>query len=434
MSEAKGKIGLWTTTALVTGNMIGSGIFLLPASLAFYGGISLLGWIFTATGALLLAKVFSYLSRLMPASGGPYAYTKVSFGDFAAFLVAWGYWISCWCTNAAIVIAFIAYLGVFFPILSTEPLVGLAVAIFTVWFLVWINSQGIQKGGYVQLITTALKLVPIIAISVFGVFYINLDHFTPFNLSEVSDLSALGITATMTLWAFLGIESATIPAANVKDPKNTIPKASMLGTIIASVAYILSSFAIMGIVDPTSLQNSTAPFADAGALMWGENARYFIAFGAAASCFGALNGWTILLGQMPLAASEDRLFPRVFRKKNKYGVPVLGMVLSTILVSGLIMMNFSESLVKQYEFIILLATLTCLVPYLFSMAGFVIISIQKKIQFNPGFRWKLLLATLAFFYSLWAVIGSGSEIVYYGFILLMAGIPFYALIQWNKNK
>ncbi|MEP5365052.1 MAG: amino acid permease [Reichenbachiella sp.] len=434
MSEAKGKIGLWTSTALVTGNMIGSGIFLLPASLAFYGGISLLGWVFTATGALLLAKVFSYLSRLVPASGGPYAYTKAAFGDFAAFLVAWGYWISCWCTNAAIVIAFIAYLGVFFPILSNEPLVGLTVAIFTVWFLVWVNSQGIRKGGNIQVVTTILKLIPLLSIAIFGLFYINLDHFTPFNLSEESNFDALGITATMTLWAFLGIESATIPAGNVKDPKNTIPKASMLGTIIASVAYILSSFAIMGIVDPASLQTSTAPFADAGALMWGENARYFIAFGAAASCFGALNGWTILLGQMPLAASEDRLFPRVFRKKNEHGVPVLGMVLSTILVSGLIMMNFSESLVKQYEFIILLATLTCLVPYLFSMAGFVIISIQKKIQFNPGFRWKLLLATLAFSYSLWAVIGSGSEIVYYGFILLMAGIPFYALIQWNKNK
>ena len=434
MSSKDNKIGLWSSTALVTGNMIGSGIFLLPASLAFYGGISLLGWIFTATGALILARVFSYLSRLLPASGGPYAYTKAGFGDFAAFLVAWGYWISCWCTNAAIVIAFIAYLSVFFPILTHLPWLGLVVALLTIWLLVWVNTKGIRKGGNIQVVTTALKLIPIFAIAFLGMFYINFDHFTPFNLSDVSDIKALSITATMTLWAFLGIESATIPAGNVRDPQNTIPKASMLGTSIASVAYILSSFAIIGIVDPETLQNSTAPFAEAGALMWGKNARYFIAFGAAASCFGALNGWTIMLGQMPMAASEDRLFPRVFRKKNKFGVPATGMILSTILVSILVLMNYSESLVKQYEFIILLATLTCLVPYLFSMAGFVIISIQKKIQFNPGFKWKLILAILAFSYSLWAVIGSGSQTVYLGFILLMVGIPFYALIQWNKNK
>lgn len=434
MNANKGKIGLTTATALVTGNMIGSGIFLLPASLAVYGGISMLGWLFTTTGAILIAFVFSYLSKLIPATGGPYAYTKAGFGNFPAFLVAWGYWISIWCTNAALVIAFIAYLGVFFPVLTSEPVVGLATAIFTIWLLVWINSKGIKKGGAVQVVTTIIKLIPILLIIVFGMIFINMDHFTPFNLSDESDIGALGITAALTLWAFLGIESATIPAANVRDPQKNIPKATIIGTLISSAAYILSSFVILGMISPETLQQSTAPFSDAAAMIWGENARYLVAFGAAASCFGTLNGWTILLGQMPFAAAQDKLFPRLFKKQNSREVPIVGMVLSTCLVMLLVSMNYTESLVKQYEFIILLATLTCLVPYLFSVAGFVIISVEKKLQYKSGFKSKLIIAFLAFAYSLWAVIGSGSEIVYYGFLLLMAGIPFYVLIQWNNNK
>ena len=121
-------LGLWRSTALVVGNMIGSGIFLLPAALAGYGGISILGWLFTSTGAMLLALVFARLSRRVPKVGGLYVYTRLGFGDFAGFLVAWGYWISIWCGNAAIATAFVGYMAVFVPRLTESPLLGAATA------------------------------------------------------------------------------------------------------------------------------------------------------------------------------------------------------------------------------------------------------------------------------------------------------------------
>ena len=208
----------------------------------------------------------------------------------------------------------------------------------------------------------------------------------------------------------------------------------MLGTLIASLAYIMSSIAIMGLIPPDVLQTSTAPFADAGFMMWGESGKYIIAFGAAIASFGALNGWTMLLGQLPMAAAEDKLFPKIFKRKNANEVPLTGMIISTVLISILIFMSHSDKLVEQFEFFILLATLTCLIPYLFSTAGFLIIAIEKKLTKESGFTSKLIIADLAFAYSFWAIIGAGSEVVFWGFLLIIAGIPFYVLIQWNKNK
>src|SRR5688572_12737539 len=139
-TNASQKIGLWSSTALVVGNMIGSGIFLLPATLAAYGGISLLGWIGSSIGAIALALVFSNLSKLFPNSpGGPYAYTRTGLGDFPAYMVAWGYWISIWTTNAAIAVTFVSYLTVFFPVLSSNSFLSILTGLSAVWFLTWIN-------------------------------------------------------------------------------------------------------------------------------------------------------------------------------------------------------------------------------------------------------------------------------------------------------
>ena len=152
--EKTNTIGLWTTTSLVIGNMIGSGVFLLPSALAVYGGISIIGWLFSTIGAFILALLFSYLSKAMPSAGGPYAYTREGLGEFAAFIVAWGYWISIWCGNAAITVALVSYLSVFFPILAVNNIAAVVTGLSAIWLLTWVNTRGINTVGKVQLLTT----------------------------------------------------------------------------------------------------------------------------------------------------------------------------------------------------------------------------------------------------------------------------------------
>ncbi len=425
-----GKIGIWTSTALVVGNMIGSGVFLLPASLGAFGTIGLLGWIGSSAGAVCLALLFSHLSRVIPnALGGPYAYTRAGLGDFAAFLVAWGYWISIWCTNAAIAVAFVSYSTVFVPALATNSLLSVATGLGAVWFLSWINTVGIKEAGAVQLITSILKIIPLLAVSVVGLFYIEAKNFEMFNISSVSNFSAVTATATLTLFAFLGLESATIPTGNIHEPEKTIPKATLYGTLLTIIVYVIGSVTVMGMIPADVLKDSNAPFADAAAIIWGEGARKIVAIGAIVSTFGALNGWILLQGQMPMAASRDRLFPEIFKRENKKGIPWVGIVISSVLISGLMMMNFTKGLTDTFTFMILLTTITVLVPYLFSAASYGILVLQNKYWKKESLS-KIILVTLTIFFSLWAMIGSGQETVYWGFIAIVSGIPFYV---WMKR-
>lgn len=271
--ENSKKIGLGPATSLVLGNMIGSGIFLLPSALAKYGGISIVGWIVSAIGGLVLAKVFSELGKQFPKTGGPYTFAKEGFGDFSAFLVAWGYWIAICCTNAAIIITMLSYLSVFFPVINSSPLVSISIGLLVLWFLTYVNSKGVKEAAWIQLVTTILKLVPLFLVAIVGLFFVEIEHFYPFNLSGKSNFEAITITTTLTLFAFLGIESATIPADNIKRPEITIPKATKIGTWIAIIVYVLGSIAVMGLISPETLAVSKAPFADAAALIWGESAR-----------------------------------------------------------------------------------------------------------------------------------------------------------------
>ena len=423
------KIGQWASTSLVVGNMIGSGIFLLPASLAFYGGISIIGWLVSSAGALLLAYLFASLSRSIPKSGGPYIYARYGFGDFAGFLVAWGYWISICATNAAITVAMLSYLTVFFPILSESSLLSIGVGLTTIWLLTWINTKGIRAAGMVQIITTILKITPLVLIAIVGCFFVETDHFIPFNISGKSDLLAITETATLTLFAFLGIESATIPAEQVKNQKQTVSKSTILGTLIAIAVYMVGSTVVLGVLPPEVLQNSEAPFADAASEIWGPGARYWVALGAVVSTFGALNGWILLQGQIPMAAARDKLFHTAFGEVNKFGSPAKGIIISSIFVSIIMSLNFQKGFVKAFEFMILLSTLTVLVPYLFSSATHILVAHQK------GKRWFWVLGTSCFIFSIWAVIGSGAEVVFWGFLLLMSGLPLYILIKLrSKNE
>jgi APA family basic amino acid/polyamine antiporter len=434
MNSKPQKIGLLTTTSLVVGNMIGVGIFVLPTVLASYGSISLLGWVFTSAGALILAKIFGNFSKIIVnKSGGPYAYSKAGFGDFIGFLVAWGYWIGCWVGNAAIVIAIIGALSFFFPVLESNPLYSISFGLFLIWFFTWINSRGVKESGKVQFVTTVLKLLPLIFVIIVGLFFFKFENFPDFNLTGDSNFATFPVVAAATLYAFLGLESASIPAENVENPEVIVPKATMLGTIIVTLVYILGTVVLFGILPMDVLQHSAAPFAEAAKIISGDFGGYFVAIGVIISGIGVLNGWILITGQIPLAAAKDDLFPKIFKKENNKGAPAMGLVIGSLLTTVMMLMGYSKGLVEQFKFIAEISVFVVLIPYLFVAAAYVLVLIEKQLHANSWVR-TLVLGFLGIAYSIWAIYGTGSITVFYGFLLLILGIPFYVLMQWNKRK
>ncbi len=423
-------IGFIAAVALVVGNMIGSGVFLLPASLAAYHGTSLVGWTISAAGSMLLAVVFARLARRHPDAGGPYAYTRRAFGDLAGFLVAWGYWISCWCTNAALAVAFVGYLDPFIPWLVRAPVAAAFLAVGAVWVLTLVNVMGARAVGRVQVATTLLKALPLAVVGIGGLAWYEPARF----VVTAPDPIAFGrdtlTVVTLTLWAFLGLECATIPAASVRDAARTIPRATIVGTLVAAVIYIVSTVGVMSVVPPAALAVSTAPFAHAARTMGGDGLAKLVAAGAALSCFGALNGWILMVGQMPLAIADDGLFPAVFARRGVANTPVSGMVISAALSTALIAMNYSAHLVTIFTRIILLATLSTLVPYVFcALASFLQTDDDGRVERRRGG----VVAGLAFLYAMVAVAGAGQEIVYLGFLLLLGGLPVFVWVKRSRR-
>ncbi|NJO72604.1 MAG: amino acid permease [Leptolyngbyaceae cyanobacterium RM1_406_9] len=392
----------------------------------------------TAIGAICLALVFAKLSAWVPKAGGPYAYTRLGFGDFAGFWIAWGYWIAIWVGNAAIAVACVSYLGVFIPVLKDNTLLAGLGAIALVWLFTWINCLGVKEVGLTQLLTTIFKIVPLVAIATIGLFWLNPTHFVPFNPSNKPVFSAVSSVAALTLWSFIGLESATVLAGEVINPSRTIPRATILGTLMTAFVYILGTVAVMGVIPQAALAESGAPFADAARAMWGNWAYYAVGLGAVISCAGALNGWTLLQGQIPMAAAGDRLFPKKFGVLSRRGVPAFGVIISSLLITLLLMLNYSgsKSLIEIFNFVILLATLTTLIPYVFCLIAEFIIFLRDPTHLGgrKRFRGSGVVAAIAFLYSVWAVYGSGAETVLYGFILLLFGIPVYVWLVKEQQE
>jgi basic amino acid/polyamine antiporter, APA family len=422
--EPRRSLGLATTTSVVIGNMVGSGIFLLPASLAAYGIYSLWGWGVSALGALLLARVFSRLARRAPLAGGPYAYPRQVFGDFAGFLLAWMYWISTAAGVAAIAVAFASYLASFLPLLATRPLAGAAAALAATWLLTGVNILGVRVAGRLQLITVILKLSPLLVLGLFGIFYFN-PHLLVSGDAGQSPAAAIDASAALTMWAFLGLECATIPADHVRDPERTIPRATWIGTGIAAVFYILCTTAVMGIIPAGSLAQSNAPFADAAKLLWGGWAGNLIAAAAIISCFGALNGWILVSGQFPQAAARDRLFPQLLATEGSRGTPMASLVLSSIIATIAILTTCRRGLVGMFNVMILIATFYTLVPYMLCALAELLLGRGGKARGR-----NIALAALAFAFTLWATAGAGRDTLYWGTLIMLAGLPLYVWQTW----
>jgi APA family basic amino acid/polyamine antiporter len=422
-------LGFWMCVALVVGNSIGSGVFLLPASLAPYGLNSVIAWGFTGCGALLLAIVFAQLSGAFPQAGGPYAYVNLAFGPFTAFIVAWGYWISIWVGNAAIATGAVSYLSPLMPWIATVPGASAGVTLFFLWLLTFVNCYGIKASGWVQSVTTVLKLLPLVAICALGLFAV---RGATVGAASAIPLSVSGTTAaaTLTLWALLGLESATIPASKVNDPSRIIPRATLLGTLITALICILACTTVLLLVPPATLASSNAPFVDLASHYWGTIAGKTLAVFAAISGFGALNGWILLQGELPNVMAKNGVFPRIFAQDSARYTPTFALLFSSGLVSILILMNYQKTMVSVFTFMILLSTTACLVLYLLCSLALLRLQWSGQMPRQRGrFVPLAIVGVIATTFSLWAIVGAGREAVLWGSVLLLLGAPLYFLVR-----
>jgi APA family basic amino acid/polyamine antiporter len=418
-------LGFWMCVALVVGNSIGSGVFLLPASLAPYGLNSVLAWGFTTAGALALAIVFARLSRAFPAAGGPYAYVHLAFGPLTAFIVAWGYWISIWVGNAGIATAAVSYLSQLMPWIATVPGASVGVTLLFLWLLTWVNGYGIKASGWVQSVTTVLKILPLLAVGFLGLRLFGSAHASattaiPFSVSGVTS------AATLTLWAMLGLESATIPADKVSNPTRTIPAATLVGFLINAAVCAIACTTVQLLLPPNVLAGSNAPFVDLATQYWGVNAGKLIAIFAAISAFGCLNGWILLQGELPSAMAKRGEFPSIFARESSRGTPVFALYIGSALVTILILVNQQNSMVNIFTFMILLSTTACLVLY--AVCSLALLRLQATNQLTGARRGTVPLAIvgiIATVFSLWAIVGAGAKAVLWGAALLALGVPLY---------
>ncbi len=417
--------------ALVIGNVVGSGVYLLPASLAPYGLNSIFGWLITSAGAVTLAAVFARLAKLFPKAGGPYVYARVAFGDRIGFLTAWGYWIGAWVGNAAIAIATVAYLAELIPwIKHTTGAPALASCVI-IWVLTYVNWRGAREVGGVQIVTTVLKLLPLIAIIALGLWLLMTADAsiikaepTPFSVS------AINASAILTLWAFLGLESATVPARDVDNPERNVPLATFWGTLLTAVIYILTCSIVVLLLPGSQLETSSAPLADVIRMFWGEGIASTLALFAFVSGFGALNGWILLQAEMPRVLANEGVFPKVFAQESRHGTPGASLVITSLLLTTLVLMNYSRSMVQVFTFIILIATSTYLVMYLCCAVAALKLCWDGLLG-SAGRRVSpfLLIAMLASAYSLWTLFGAGAEEFWWSMALFAAGLPVYWLMQ-----
>jgi APA family basic amino acid/polyamine antiporter len=431
------QLGFWMCLALVVGNMIGSGVFLLPASLAPYGLNSIVGWIFTASGGVLLAIVFAALARVYPQAGGPYLYPRVAFGECCGFVMAWGYWMSVWVGNAAIAIGSVAALSELVPALRTTQGAPALTAVAMIWILTFVNYRGVKQVGVFQLVTTVLKLMPLLAVIILaGVLLGRADASSLIKVEpQPFTISAMTAAAILTLWPLLGLESATVPAENVIDPERNIPRSTLWGTIVTAIIYVIACSAVILLIPGSQLKDSNAPFADVMRLFWGDWAAGAVALFVFISGFGALNGWILIQGEMPRVLAREKIFPELFAHESRYHTPDYSLFITSALVTIVMLTNYSGSMVNVFTFIILISTSAYLVMYLFcSLAAF-----KLALRGDMGIHGRkmmalLAVAMLAALYSAWTLWGAGAEAFWWGMGLFALGLPLYFLMKWWQRR
>lgn len=429
------KIGLIPATLMVAGNMMGSGVFMLPANLAAIGGVAIFGWLITVIGAVCLALVFSKLTHIYPAAGGPYAYAKKAFGDYIGYQTNLVYWLANVVGNVGLAVVGLGYLTRFFPSLN-NPLIMALAEISIIWFFTYANMLGPKIIGRIQSLTTTLALFPIVGVAVFGWFWFQPEVYAAgWNVTGESDISAIGMTLNFTLWAFIGVESASVSTAVVKDPVKNVPIATVAGVTLAAFCYVLSSSVIMGIIPDKELIASSAPFSDAVSLALGPTAGHIVALLAAVGCLGSLGGWTLLVGQTAQAAAEDGLFGKIFACTNKKDVPAAGLAVVAVIMTCQVLATMSPSASEQFGKIASIAVILTLLPYIYSSVAVKIIGRDQMTKNQEIFY--TVVGLIGAFYSMIAMIGSDPEQTRWALMFVISTIIFYELAehrQWEMQK
>src|SRR6266480_3750793 len=434
--EKPHQFGLTAAMALIVGSIIGVGIFNLPTSLAFYGPITLISMALTTVGALALALLFAALSRRLPADGGPYAYARAAFGNPLGFANAWSYWITAWAGNAAIAVGWVLYVEHFINTGHTKWITVLLVLV-GLWIPAVINLSGVKNMGSVQVVTTVIKFAALAFMSSVGLFYIKSANFTPWNVSKESAINAIGGGMAIALFSYLGVETASVAAAKVRNPDRNIPRATILGTIATAVVYMLSLIAVFGIIPSSKLAEASAPFSDAASAIFGGTwAGNVMAVAVIISGFGALNGWTMICAEMPLAAAGDGLFPERFKRMSKNGVPAFGIIASTVLASVAMIINYlGGGGATVFTTLVLMTGITSAIPYGFSaLAQMKWRWIDHRTTQTPRFVRDMIIAVVSLVFSIlfiWYSRNTGHSLweVWAPFVLasaaLLLGIPVY---------
>jgi APA family basic amino acid/polyamine antiporter len=438
-NEAKARaLGVPTTTGLVIGSIVGTGVFTMPAVLAGAGTMSIAVLGVIAVGAMVLALLFGQLTKRVPNSdGGLYAYARHEFGDFAGYLTGWCYWIQSWAGNAAIVSSWVFYVSALFG-WSFGGIRLWLVALVGLWIPAVINLAGVRQMAWFQQVTVVLKFLPLLFIGVVGWAYVRSGNFGKFNASGGSLYSGIGIAAGVALFSFIGVEAAAIIAKRVKDPARNVGRASLLGTGLSAVLYLLTSAVVMGLVPHHTLIGTGSPFVNAFSAMFPGTpwAGKFIAAVAVASGIGALNGWTLLVTETSRAIAQDDLFPRPFAWEDKKHTAWFGILVGTILPSLLMLWAYeTKTGLTVFTYLVDLTVVTVAIPYFMSAIAQLTFLVSKRRRVQGWVLARdLLVASIAVLFSMWVTFASGYQVVYQALVVIMAGLVLYAFLNaWRQR-
>lgn len=436
--RAADALGLPSATALVIGSIIGTGVFTMPAVMAGAGTSSLLTLVTISIGAVVLGVMFGQLTKRIPNNeGGLYAYARHEFGDFAGYLTAWCYWITCWAGNAAIVSSWVLYVESLFGIDNPSNWTNFGLALTGLWIPAAINLAGVKQMAWFQNLTVVLKFLPLLFVGVVGWFFVESANFGPFNASGGSLYDALNVAAGVALFSFIGVEVASIAAGRVRDPERNVGRASVIGTGAAALLYVIVSAVVMGLVPHEALVEDGAPFVAAfDAMFDGGWMGKFVAAVAVISGIGALNGWTMVTAEMPYAAAKDGLFLPHFARVDRRGVPWFGIVASTAVASALMAFSYSsETGLEVFTYLVYLSVVTVAIPYFFSACAQLAFLVSRRRRVHgPALVRDLAVAVVGGLFALWVTFAAGYQSVYQTMLLVLVGLPLYAFLKAHRER
>ncbi len=430
MSAKSNKIGVVQLTILTMVNMMGSGIIMLPTKLAEIGTISIVSWLVTAVGSTALAYAFAQCGMFSRKSGGMGGYAEYSFGKAGNFMANYTYGVSLVIANTAIAISAVGY-GSEFLGATLSPLSIALWTIFTLWLATILNFGGARITGNISSFTIWGVIIPVVGISIIGwKWFDGSMYVNSWNPHNVPTFEAIGVSISMTLWAFLGLESACANSDAVENPEKNVPIAVLGGTLGAAVIYIVSTNVIAGIVPNLELANSTAPFGLAFAHMFDETIGKVIMGLMVMSCFGSLLGWQFTIAQVFKSSAEEGYFPAFFKKVTSKDAPIVGMVTITALQTLLSLMTISPSLNKQFNVLVDLAVVTNVIPYLLSMAALAVLLKAENVA-PQKYKTTVFVAFIGSLYSIYALYAAGEQAMLYGSIVTFIGWTLYGFVSYK---